>query len=123
MSLDTELMLSVERPLVIRSGFPLPGVPGPSPLPGVPGLEPTGGTGGGGPTGLLTGTLQWPHSSTNENMLSFPRKVFKKSTAGKKMTSISPVFEPRAAMSERILAQVFPLMKKMELHDLKCEFK
>ena len=28
------------------------------------------------------------------------------------------MFEPRAAMSEWILAQVFPLMKKMVLHDL-----
>ena len=45
-------------------------------------------------------------------------RAVKKSTAGKKRTPISPVFEPRTAMWERILAQVFPLMKKMVLHDL-----
>ena len=38
--------------------------------------------------------------------------------AGKKRTPISLVFEPRASMLERILAQVFSLMKKMVPHDL-----
>ena len=45
-------------------------------------------------------------------------KADKKRTAGKKRTPISPVFEPKAAMSERILVPVYPLMKKMVLHDL-----
>ena len=34
------------------------------------------------------------------------------------MTPISLVFEPRASMSERILAQVFSLVKKLAPHDL-----
>lgn len=47
MSLETDEMLSVDRPLVILSGML-------TPLTGVPGPDPRGGTGGGGPTGLRT---------------------------------------------------------------------
>lgn len=48
MSLDTEEILSVDRPFDIRRGrLPPPTTP-------LPGPGPKGGTGGGGPTGLLT---------------------------------------------------------------------